>query len=180
MSRKKILVLAASPRQGGNSELLCDQFVLGAQEAGHQAEKIALRNKKIGYCVACDYCQAHVGVCPQKDDMAQILEKMVAADVIVMATPVYFYTMNAQMKTLIDRTVARYTQIQNKEFYFIVTAADGSKDAMERTLDGFRGFTSCLDGATEKGTVYGTGAWRKGDVKGTAAMKQAYEMGKNS
>ncbi|MHB8070388.1 MAG: flavodoxin family protein [Candidatus Cryosericum sp.] len=177
---KNVLVLSASPRQGGNSELLCDQFVLGAQDAGHQAEKVALRGKKIGYCVACEYCQAHDGVCAQKDDMAEILEKMVAADVIVMATPVYFYTMNAQMKTLIDRTVARYTQIQNKEFYFIVTAADGSKDAMERTLEGFRGFTSCLDGATEKGVVYGTGAWHKGEIKGKASMKQAYDMGKNS
>jgi multimeric flavodoxin WrbA len=180
MSRKKVLVLAASPRQGGNSELLCDQFVLGAQDAGHQVEKIALREKKIGYCVACDYCQAHGGVCAQKDDMAEILEKMVAADVIVMATPVYFYTMNAQMKTLIDRTVARYTEIRDKEFTFIVTAADGSKDAMKRTLEGFRGFTSCLDGVTEKGIVYGTGAWHKGEIKAKASMKQAYDMGKNS
>ncbi|MHB8107113.1 MAG: flavodoxin family protein [Candidatus Cryosericum sp.] len=177
---KKVLVLSASPRQGGNSELLCDQFVLGAKGAGHQAEKIALRDKKIGYCVACDYCQAHGGACPQKDDMAGILEKMVAADVIVMATPVYFYTMNAQMKTLIDRTVARYTEIQNKEFYFVVTAADVSRNAMERTLEGFRGFTSCLDGATEKGIVYGAGAWRRGEIKAKASMKQAYDMGKNS
>lgn len=177
---KKVLVLSASPRQGGNSELLCDQFVLGAQDAGHETEKVALRDKKIGYCVACEYCQANDGACAQKDDMAHILEKMVAADVIVMATPVYFYTMNAQMKTLIDRTVARYTEIQNKEFYFVVTAADGSKDAMERTLEGFRGFTGCLDGAEEKGIVYGTGAWRKGEIKGQTAMKQAYDMGKNS
>jgi multimeric flavodoxin WrbA len=154
--------------------------VLGAQDAGNQAEKVALRGKKIGYCVACDYCRTHNGICAQKDDMAGILEKMVAADVIVMATPVYFYTMNAQMKTLIDRTAPRYTEIRNKEFYFVVTAADDSRDAMERTLEGFRGFTGCLDGAEEKGVVYGTGAWRKGDIKGKAAMKQACEMGKNA
>jgi multimeric flavodoxin WrbA len=175
---KKVLVLSASPRKGGNSDLLCDQFMLGAKEAGNQAEKIFIRDKKINYCVACDACKGN-GSCVHQDDMAEVLDKMIAADVIVMATPVYFYTMDAQMKTLIDRTVARYTEIRNKEFYFIVTAADGSKSALERTIDGFRGFTDCcLDGAKEKGIIYGTGAWHMGDIKGTRAMAQAYEMGK--
>ena len=110
--------------------------------------------------------------------MAEVLDKMMAADVIVMATPVYFYNMNGQMKTLIDRTYARYTKISNKEMYFIVTAADGRKQAMERTLEGFRGFTSCLPGTREKGIIYGTGAWKAGDIKGSQAMTQAFEMGK--
>ncbi|MEJ2683833.1 MAG: NAD(P)H-dependent oxidoreductase [Candidatus Sulfobium sp.] len=91
----------------------------------------------------------------------EVLDKMIAADVIVMATPVYFYTMNAQMKTLIDRTCSRYTEIRNKEFYFIVAAADSRKRAMERTMEGFRAFTSCLSRAREKGIIYGTGAWKK-------------------
>jgi multimeric flavodoxin WrbA len=176
---KKVLVLSASPRRGGNSDLLCDQLMLGAQEAGNQAEKIFLRDKKINYCMACDACKENGGNCVQKDDMAEVLEKMIAADVIVMATPVYFYTMDAQTKTLIDRTYSRYTEIRNKELYFIVTAADGRKQAMERTLEGFRGFTSCLSGAKEKGIIYGTGAWNKGDIKGHPAMKQVYEMGKS-
>jgi multimeric flavodoxin WrbA len=175
---KKVLVLSASPRKGGNSEMLCDQFMLGAKEAGNQAEKIFLRDKKINYCVACDGCKRNGGNCVQKDDMAEVLDKMIEADVIVMETPVYFYTMDAQMKTLIDRTYSRYTEIRNKDFYFIVTAADGRKQAMERTLEGFRGFTSCLSGAKEKGIIYGTGAWNVGDIKGSRAMKQAYEMGK--
>lgn len=174
---KKVLVLSASPRKGGNSDLLCDQFVLGAKEAGNHAEKIFLRDKEINYCMGCNACQGR-GNCVQQDDMAGVLEKMVAADVIVMATPVYFYTMDAQIKTLIDRTVARYTEITNKEIYLIVTAADNRKQAMERTLEGFRGFTSCLSGAKERGIVYGTGAWNMGDIKGSEAMKQAYEMGK--
>ena len=118
--------------------------------------------------------------CPQKDDMAEVLEKMVAAEVIGMATPVYFYSMCGQMKTLIDRCCSRYTEISNKEFYFIVTAADTNKRAMERTLEGFRAFTSCLDGAKEKGIIYGTGAWNIGDVKKSEAMKQALEMGKKA
>ena len=103
---------------------------------------------------------------------------MIDADVIVMSTPVYFYTMDGQMKTLIDRTVARYTEIANKEFYFIATAAVNNEKLMERTIDGFRGFTDCLDGAKEKGIIYGKGAWEVGEIKGTKAIKEAYEMGK--
>ena len=175
---KNVLILSSSPRKGGNSELLCDQIIKGAQEAGHQAEKISLREKKINYCTGCGTCVNGTKGCSQKDDMSEVLEKMIAADVIVMATPVYFYTMCGQMKTLIDRTCARYTEISNKEFYFIVTAADGNKKAMERTIEEFRGFTFCLDGAKEKGIIYGTGAWKKGDIKGSQAMKQVYEMGK--
>jgi multimeric flavodoxin WrbA len=95
-----------------------------------------------------------------------------------MATPVYFYTMCAQMKTVIDRTVPRYTEISNKEFYFLLTAADSSKPNMKRTVESFRGFTSCLEGAKEKGIVYGTGAWQIGEIEGNPAMQQAYEMGK--
>ena len=112
--------------------------------------------------------------------MAEILEKMVSADVIVMATPVYFYTMNGQMKTLIDRTCPRYTEISNKEMYFIMTAAVEEKELLLRTLEGFRGFTSCLTGAQEKGSIFGTGAWNVGDIKGSAAMTEAYAMGKNA
>jgi multimeric flavodoxin WrbA len=174
---KKVLILSASPRKGGNSDLLCDQFLRGTKEAGNQAEKIFLRDKKINYCCGCGTCQENGGKCVQKDDMAEVLDKMITADVIVMATPVYFYTMNAQMKTLIDRTCARYTEISNKDFYFIVAAADTSKRAMQRTLEGFRAFTSCLGRPKEKGIVYGTGAWKAGEIKGSKAMTQAYEMG---
>ena len=174
---KKVLILSASPRKGGNSDLLCDQFMRGAKDAGNQVEKVFLRNKSINYCIGCGVCQGNGGKCVQKDDMAEVLDKMIVADVIVMATPVYFYTMNAQMKTLIDRTCARYTEISNKDFYFIVAAADSSKRAMERTLEGFRAFTSCLSRAKEKGIIYGTGAWKIGDIKKSDALNKAFEMG---
>jgi len=176
---KKVLILSSSPRRGGNSDLLCDQFKSGAQESGHQAEKINLKDKKVNYCTGCGTCFNREKPCPQKDDMAAILDKMIAADVIVMATPVYFYTMCGQMKTLIDRTCARYTEISNKEFYFIVTAADNSTPAMERTLEEFRGFIYCLENANEKGIIYGTGAWNKGEIIGTPAMQQAFKFGRN-
>ena len=177
---KKVLVLSASPRKGGNSDLLCDQFMLGASEAGHQVEKILLRDQRITYCSACGACQSNGGRCTQQDDMAEVLDKMVRANVIVMATPVYFYAMNGQMKTLIDRTYARYTEISHKEMYFIMTAAVSNKELLERTLEGFRGFSSCLGGAQEKGVIYGTGAWEIGDIKGSPALAQAYQMGKKA
>ena len=176
---KKIVVLSGSPRKGGNSDLLCDQFMRGATETGNQVEKIFVGDKTINYCNACDACQGNGGKCVQKDDMSEILDKMINSDVIVMATPVYFYTMNAQMKTVIDRTYARYTEVSNKEMYFIMTAAVGNKDLLGRTLESFHGFTACLTGAKEKGVIYGTGAWNKGDIKNSPTMSQAYEMGKN-
>ena len=127
--------------------------------------------------MACYGCRG-TGVCVQKDDMASVLEKLIAADVIVLATPVYFYSMDGQMKTLIDRTLPRYTEIRDKEFYFIATAAD-QKAAMERTIEGLRGFTDCLPGACVQGVIYGAGAWQLGDIQGNPAMAQAYAMGKN-
>lgn len=175
---KKVLILSASPRKGGNSDLLCDQFAKGAEEARHQVEKIRVQERTIASCMACYACR-NSGVCVQKDDMAAILEKMVQADVLVLATPVYFYSMDGQLKTLIDRTLPRYTEIRNKEVYFIATAAAG-KGAMERTMDALRGFTDCLPGAQVKGAIYGSGVYQKGEVLETMALQEAYRAGKNA
>ena len=175
---KKVLIISASPRKGGNSDLLCDQFLLGAKEAGHNVEKIFLRNYKINYCLGCGVCNTK-HVCVQKDDMKALLDKMVEADVIVLATPVYFYTMDAQLKTFIDRCVPRYTEISDKDVYFIVSAADTDKNNLAPTIEGLRGFTrDCLEGTKEKGIIYGTGAWQIGEIKELPAYKKAYEMGK--
>lgn len=177
--KKKVLILSASPTKGGNSDTLCNQLMEGAQQAGHQVEKIFLKEKKINYCTGCGACYNRGNGCSQKDDMENMLNKMIDADVIVMATPVYFYTMNGQMKTFIDRTCSRYTEINNKEFYFIVTAADDDKALMTRTIEEFRGFLYCLEGATEKGIIYGTGAWQIGDIKNKPVMEEAYKIGVN-
>ena len=154
---KKVLILSSSPRRGGNSDTLCNEFMRGAIESGNEAEKVFLRDKTIHYCTGCSTCSLHGKPCPQKDDAAEIIEKMVAADVIVMATPVYFYTMSAQMKTLIDRCCGLYTEMKNKEFYFIVTAAEDDRKLMERTVDTFQGFLDCLENPTIKGVVYEIG-----------------------
>ena len=176
---KNILIISASPRKGGNSDILCDEFLKGAKDSGNNAEKIFLRDRKINYCTGCGVCN-NTHKCVQKDDMSEILDKMVNADVIVLATPVYFYTMDAQLKTLIDRTVPRYTEISGKEFYFIVTAADADKSMLEKTVDGLRGFTDCLKAPVEKGVIYAAGVWQAGEVNGTEYMNRAYEMGRNA
>lgn len=174
---KKVLILSGSPRIGGNSDILCDRFMAGALEAGNDVEKISLRQKNVGFCIACYACKK-TKRCFQKDDLNGILDKIIAADVIVMATPVYFYTMDAQMKALIDRTVARWLEIRDKEFYFIATAADNDNASLERTFDGFSCFLDCFENVEEKGRIYGAGVYLPGEVRNTEAFNQAYEMGK--
>lgn len=110
--------------------------------------------------------------------MGEILDKMQAADVIVMASPVYFYSIDAQMKAVIDRSVARWTDIHDKEFYYIMTAAEDGDTVMDCTLECFRGFTVCLDGAKEMGVIYGKGVYEAGSIREMPAMQEAYEMGK--
>lgn len=175
---KKVLILSGSPRRHGNSDLLCDAFFQGAKDAGNEVEKIFVRDKKIGYCNACYAC-SKTGVCVIRDDMAEILEKMAWADVIVMASPVYFYSVDAQIKTVIDRTLAQWTKIKNKEFYYIMTAAEDNDFVMNCTLECFRGFAVCLEGSVEKGVIYGKGVLDMGEIQNTPYPQQAYEMGKN-
>ena len=175
---KKVFILSGSPRKGGNSDILCDEFARGAMEAGHEVEKIRVAEKKIGYCRACYACRG-TGVCAIKDDMTEVLQKMIDADVLVLASPVYFYSIDAQLKALIDRTVARWLEVKNKEFYYIVTAADEALASADTTLACFRGYAECVEGAKEMGIIYGMGTYEKGEVEGKAAMTEAFEMGKN-
>lgn len=176
---KNILILSGSPRKGGNSDILCDEFARGAAESGNAVEKIRVADRKIGYCRGCYHCSDYAGECVLKDDMAEVLQKMIDADVIVLSSPVYFYSIDAQLKAVIDRTVARWTEVKNKEFYYIITCADEENASAETTLACFRGYADCVDGAVEKGVVYGTGAYQKGEIKDLPAMKQAYELGRS-
>jgi len=176
---KRVLILSGSPRKGGNSDSLCEQFAKGAQEAGHKVEKIWIQGKKIAPCLACYYCKDHNGECAIRDDMKEVLDKMMAADVLVLSSPVYFYSISAQLKSVIDRTVARWLEFKNKEFYYIMTAAEDSDTVMDCTLECMRGFAECLEGSVEKGIIYGKGVYKKGEIIGHTAMQEAFEMGKN-
>lgn len=176
---KKLLVLCASPRSGGNCDVLCDEFIRGAAEAGNNIEKINLRDKNINYCLGCLVCQSTGGACAHNDDMSEILDKMINADVIALATPVYFYSMCAQLKTLIDRTFAKYTQVKNKKFYLLSTAADNVDSAFNGTIQGFRNFLYCLPGAFDAGIILAGGVYGIGEIKNHKALEQAYKAGKS-
>lgn len=175
---KKVLILSGSPRKDGNSDILCGEFAKGAKEVGHEVEKIRVAEKKISPCTGCYTCK-NGGVCAINDDMTEILQKMIDADVLVLASPVYFYSIDAQLKAVIDRTVARWLEVKNKEFYYIVTMADEDISSADTTLACFRGYADCVNGAVEKGVIIGNGVYEKGEVKNTKAMKEAYTMGKN-
>lgn len=176
---KNVLILSGSPRKDGNSDILCDQFAKGAADAGHQVEKIRVAQKQIHPCIACYHCRDNGGVCVFEDDMAQLLQKMIDADVLVLASPVYFYSIDAQLKAVIDRTVARWLEVKNKEFYYIVTMADEEAESADTTLACFRGYAACVEGAVEKGVIIGGGAYEKGEIQHTPAMEEAYRMGRN-
>lgn len=176
---KKVLIISSSPIKDGNSDTLCQKFMDGAIAAGHHVEKFSLRNLVINHCCGCGYCSStgYNGCC-QKDDMADILDRLVNADVIVFGTPVYFYAMCGQMKTFIDRCCAKYTKIKGKEFYYIITAAESDEKMLNRTVEEFRGFLDCVEDCKEKGILYGVSVWKKGDVNNTQYPQQAFEMGK--
>ena len=176
----KILILSGSPRKNGNSDCLCDEFLRGAQESGHEVEKIRVAEKKISPCLACDFCKKNGGRCALNDGMAEILEKIIACDCLVLASPVYFYSICAQLKAVIDRTVARWTEIKNKQLYYITTAAEAEPTTPETTLACFKGFADCIEGSVEAGCLIGDGVYEKGDVSDRKDLLQAaYEMGKS-
>ena len=177
---KKILILSGSPRRGGNSDLLCDEFARGARESGHEVEKTRVAAKKIAPCSACYFCREHHGQCVHQDDLSDVLQKMIDADVLVLASPVYFYAIDAQLKAVVDRTVARWLEVRDKEFCYIVTMADEAASSADTTLACLRGYADCVEGAVEKGVIIGGGVYEPGRVKDTPAMHEAYAMGKNA
>lgn len=177
-AHKNVLILSGSPRRGGNTDLLCDEFARGATEAGARVEKLFLSDYDIRFFEEAD--ERHVGDSADvaTDDAPMIVNKMLDADVIVLSSPVYFMNIDGQMKTLIDRTYSRYTELKNKEFYYITACADPVESTADYAIAAFRGFVMCLPEPTERGMVKAIGLGRKGSVRGTAFMQQAYELGK--
>lgn len=174
---KKVLIISSSPRKGGNSDILCDAFAEGAKQAGNDVEKVRITELKIGYCTGCYACQT-TGKCAIRDDARGVIDKMLAADVIVLASPVYFYTICAQLKALIDRTVVVYPNLANKRFYYLLTMADTDRSKFDGSLAALRGFLDCYDGSEECGMVCADGVYEKGTVNGTKFVAEAKALGK--
>lgn len=177
---KKVLIISTSMRIHGNSDRLADEFMKGAVDGGHQVEKITLANKDIQYCRGCLTCQK-THQCIIKDDTNEIVTKMMNADVVVFATPIYFYEMCGQMKTLLDRTNMGFASDYNfSEIYLIATCADDDENAFDGCVTGLSGWIQCFDKATLKGVIKGVDVTEVGDVLGKEQLLQeAYIVGKN-
>lgn len=173
---KNVLIISSTPRKGGNSDVLCDEFAKGAKEAGNTVTKIRIADKKIGYCTGCYACQK-TGKCTIKDDAAAIFKRMQAADVIVFASPVYFYSISAQLKALFDRSAVIFPNLTGKQYYFLMTMADENKAMFEGTIKAMQGFLDCYDGSKLKGMVCAPGVYEKGAIQKTKYPAAAYKLG---
>jgi multimeric flavodoxin WrbA len=175
---KKVLIISTSPRKGGNSDMLADQFAKGAAEAGNDVEKISLADKNIGFCRGCLACQK-MKRCVIRDDADAIEQKMEQADVLVFATPIYYYEMCGQMKTMLDRGNPLYVaDYKFTDVYFIATAAEDGDHVWSRAVSGLEGWIECFERAHLSGVVFGGGVGDVGEIKNSTAMKKAYETGK--
>lgn len=174
---KNILVISTSPRKGGNSETLADAFICEAEKAGHHIEKICLYDKTISFCKGCLAClQSHR--CIIHDDADVIAQKMRKADVLVFATPIYYYEMCGQMKTMLDRSNPLYnSDYQFRDVYLLAAAAETERTAMDGAIKGISGWIECFPKSKLAGTVLGKGADAIGAIQGNPALNEAYEMG---
>ncbi len=175
---KKVLIISGSPRKGGNTDLLCDAFARGAKEVGGQVEKIFLADYHIGYFSEADEQRVGNRANEATDDAPLLVDKLVNADVIVLASPVYYMNITGQLKTFIDRTYGRFLEIKDKEFFYITACADPEESTADWAINGFRGFVMCLPNPTERGMVKAIGMGRKGAVEGSQYMEEAYNLGK--
>lgn len=176
---KNILVISTSLRKGGNSETLADAFIRGANEAGHHTEKICLYDKTISFCKGCLACQK-TGRCTIHDDADVIAQKMLTADVLVFATPIYYYEMSGQMKTVLDRANPLFSvDYAFRDIYFLSAAAEDEEDVDARAVNGLGGWIECFPKAHLAGTVFAGGVNGVGEINGHKALQKAYEMGKS-
>lgn len=176
---KSVLIISGSPRKGGNTDLLCDAFARGAEEAGGNVEKIFLSDYRINFFSEADEQRVGDRANEAEDDVPMLVDKMVRADIIVLASPVYYMNITGQLKTFIDRTFGRYREMKDKEFFYITACADPEESTAEWVINAFRGFVMCLPNPTERGMVKAVGMGRKGAVKESQYESQAYNLGKN-
>lgn len=175
---KKVLIIESSPRENSNSSFLASCFANGAMEAGHEVKTISIGKTGLKPCLACYAC-TKIGHCVQDDGVNDILPLLLKADVILFASPVYFYSMSGQLKCLIDRTVGIYEKIRS-DIYIILTAWDPEKSHLHNALEAIRGFTrDCLEDCLEKGYILAAGLNDQGEAKDSEYAKVAYEMGRS-
>lgn len=174
---KNILVISASLRSNSNSDILADYFMKGAKSAGNNVEKISLKDKNIAFCKGCLACQ-QTKKCVINDDAVEIADKMCSADVIVFATPIYYYEMSGQMKTLLDRGNSLFTRDYSfRDIYMLTTAAEDEDYVPEKAVSGLNGWIDCFEKARLAGTVFAGGVSDAGDITNHPMLQKAYDMG---
>lgn len=176
---KKIIVISTSLRTGSNSDMLADQFIEGARAAGHEVGKISLAGKDIKFCKGCLACQK-LGKCVIKDDVNDIMQKVLNADVVCWATPIYYYEMSGQMKTLIDRMNAMFSlDYKFREVYMLSTAAENEPEVPKRAEAGLTGWIDCYPESHLAGTLFCGGVDAPRTILGNKKLQEAYELGKS-
>lgn len=174
---KKVVVISTSLRHGSNSEMLADKFIDGAKSAGNSVEKITLAGKDISFCRGCLACQK-LGKCIIDDDVNELMEKVLNADVVVWATPIYYYEMSGQMKTLIDRMNAMYPKdYKFRDIYLLTTAAEDDENAPKRAEIGLTGWIDCYPKCHLAGTLFCGGVNAPKDIASNPKLQEAYKMG---
>ena len=174
---KKVLVISTSVRGNSNSEKLAEAFADGAKAAGNEVELVSLKNKTIAFCKGCLACQ-QTGHCVIKDDANAITDKMLEADVVAWATPIYYYEMSGQMKTMIDRANSLFPKdYKFRDVYLLTAAAEDEPDVDEGAVHGLKGWIACFEKARFAGKVCACGVGAPGEIKGNAKLAEANEMG---
>ena len=175
---KNVVILSSSPRKGGNSEKLATAFAKGVEEMGNHVEIVYLREKQYSFCKGCFACQK-LGRCVIKDDAVEIAAKMHDADVLVFATPVYYYSVSGQLKTMMDRANPLYdTDYAFTKAYILATAAEEDWEAVEGTIKAIQGWIDCFDRCELAETIFAGGVTDVGDIDGHPALEKAYLSGK--
>lgn len=176
---KKVIVISTSLRAGSNSDMLADKFIEGALAAGNEVEKITLSGKSIGFCKGCLACQK-LGKCVIDDDANAIMQKVLEAEVVCWATPIYYYEMSGQMKVLIDRMNAMYSlDYKFRDVYMLSTAAEDEPEVPKRAEAGLSGWIDCYPKSRLAGTLFCGGVDAPRTIEGNAKLQEAYQLGKN-
>lgn len=177
---KKVLIISTSLRTNSNSDILARECEKGARDAGLDIEYVSLKGKDIKYCIGCLSCQK-TNKCVLNDDVAAIMAKVKEAEVIVYTTPIYYYEMCGQMKTLLDRLNPLYSSDYNfRDIYMIATAADDGDATFDKAYSGLQGWVDCFEKAALKGKVVAGSVDDAGSVNNFVDIKnKAYELGRN-
>ena len=175
----KVLVITTSLRARSNSDILAERLIAGAKDAGHQVEEISLKGKTIGFCKGCLACQK-TQKCVIKDDAVMIAEKVMNADTLVFVTPIYYYEMSGQMKTLLDRMNPLYSSdYKFRNVYMLSVAAEDEAATPEKAVSGLQGWVDCFEKAELAGSLFCGGINDAAEATGKAAEQQeAYDFGK--